>query len=173
MFGGRGNDDIAAGSASTSQGTRDASGSTLYGGPGRNVIRVNGSAQETIVLQQGGTDIVTGFDPQNGDVLDLRQALAESQLNLGGDYGKLGTYVQVTPANGFNATLSFNPKGARLRPRHPARRAERSGAGVHARHPHQRPRAADHVTAGARPLSGRELTGESNNHHHREPRPDQ
>ena len=110
VFGGRGNDDISAGSASTSQGTRDASGSTLYGGPGRNIIRVNGSTQETIVPQQGGVDVVTGFDPSNGDVLDLRQALAESQLNLGGDYGKLGDYMQVTRA-GINAVLSFNPQG--------------------------------------------------------------
>ena len=130
VFGGRGNDDISAGSASTSQGTRDASGSTLYGGPGTNVIRVNGSAQETIVLQQGGTDIVTGFDPQNGDVLDLRQALAESQLNLGGDYGKLGTYVQVTPANGFNATLSFNPNGLASGPGTPLAELRDVGPGV-------------------------------------------
>ena len=109
VFGGRGNDDISAVSGAIGQGTRDASGSTLYGGPGRNVIRVNGSTQETIVPQQGGTDIVTGFDPHT-DVLDLRQALAESQLNLGGDYGKLGDYMQVTRA-GIDAVLSFNPQG--------------------------------------------------------------
>jgi hypothetical protein len=68
------------------------------------------AARESIVLQQGGTDQVFGFNLHNGDLLDLRQALAEAQLNLGGDFSKLGSYAQVTDS-GRNATLSFNPNG--------------------------------------------------------------
>jgi hypothetical protein len=40
-------------------------------------------------------------------VLDLTQVLAESRINLGGDFSKLGNYVQVADSGG-NATLSFN-----------------------------------------------------------------
>ena len=63
----------------------------------------------SIVLQPGGVDQVTGFNPST-DMLDLRQALAASQLNLGGDASKLGNYVQVNDT-GNDATLSFNPQG--------------------------------------------------------------
>ena len=63
----------------------------------------------SIVLQPGSVDQVAAFNP-NTEVLDLRQALAESQLNLRGDYGALGSYVAVTDS-GSDATLSFNPRG--------------------------------------------------------------
>ena len=63
----------------------------------------------SIVLQRGNVDQVAAFDPST-EVLDLRQALAESHLSLGGDYGKLGSYVAVTDS-GNDATLSFNPNG--------------------------------------------------------------
>ncbi len=66
---------------------------------------------DSIVLQPGSVDQLTGFDPSTA-VLDLRQALAESHLTLGGDYDKLGAYVQVS-GSGNDATLSFNPLGLR------------------------------------------------------------
>jgi hypothetical protein len=52
-------------------------------------------------------DTVSGFKLGSGDVLDLRQVLAESQINLGGDFSQLGNYVAVTDS-GSDATLSFN-----------------------------------------------------------------
>jgi hypothetical protein len=60
LFGGNGNDKLTA----------NGSGSTLYGGTGTNRIRLNGD-HETVVLQQGGTDRITGFNLCGGDVLDL------------------------------------------------------------------------------------------------------
>ena len=106
-FGGRGDDNFSALGLF-------ASGSTIYGGPGTNTVNIGQGAAApkdvSVVLQQGGVDQLLGFSVQNGDVLDLRQALAESQLNLGGDFSKLGSYVAVTDSGG-NATLSFNPQG--------------------------------------------------------------
>ncbi len=81
----------------------------IYGGPGTNAIKLRGS-HETVVLQQGGLDQISGFDLHNGDLLDLRQVLAESEIDLGGDFRKLGAYVQVS-ASGKDVTLSFNPDG--------------------------------------------------------------
>lgn len=71
-------------------------------------MTLNG-AQQTVVLQQGALDQISGFNLHN-DVLDLTQVLAESQINLGGDIAKLGSYFDVTAA-GSDATLSFNPQG--------------------------------------------------------------
>ena len=68
---------------------------------------------DSIVLQPGSVDQLTGFDPSTA-VLELRQALAESHLTLGGDYDKLGADVQVSGSgrgSGNDATLSFNPQG--------------------------------------------------------------
>ena len=120
VFAGRGNDGVNVYSG--------GSGSTIYGGPGRNIAIIEGAKDVSFVLQQGGVDQISGFDPSKGDVLDLGQALAESQLNLGGDYGKLGTYVQVTNSSSANhTTLSFNPQGLASGPGTPI--AELYGAG--------------------------------------------
>jgi len=95
LFAGAGDDTITA----------DGDNATIYGGTGTNRISLHG-ARQTIVLQQGGTDQIRGFTPASGDVLDLRQVLAESRVNLGGDFGKLGSYVAVTDL-GSDAALSF------------------------------------------------------------------
>ena len=125
-FGGRGDDNIPALGLF-------ASGSTIYGGPGTNFVNIGQGAASpkdvSVVLQQGGVDQVRGFSVQNGDVLDLRQALAESQLNLGGDFGKLGSYVAVTDSGG-NATLSFNPQGLASGPGSPLAVLQEVGSGV-------------------------------------------
>ena len=103
VFAGRGDDNVNV--------YAGGSGSTVYGGPGRNNVVIEAGAKDvSLVLQQGGVDQVTGFSVQNGDVLDLRQALAESQLNLGGDFGKLGSYARVVDSGG-NARLLLYPGG--------------------------------------------------------------
>jgi len=95
IFGGRGDDTIAV----------DGSRSVIYAGPGTNKITLDGSGQ-TVVLQQGGLDQISGFNLHNGDIVDLSQALAEAQINLAGDFSQLGSFVQVTSA-GRDVTLSF------------------------------------------------------------------
>ena len=82
---------------------------------------------DSIVLQPGNVDQVAAFDPST-EVLDLRQALAESHLILGGDFGKLGTSVQVTNSSSAkHTTLSFNPNGLASGPGTPI--AELNGTG--------------------------------------------
>jgi hypothetical protein len=97
IFGGRGNDTITA----------NGDGSVIYGGPGTNTITLHGSPQ-TVVLEQGGLDKISGFQLGSGDVLDLSQVLAESQISIAAD--KLGTYFSVS-TSGNNATISFNSNG--------------------------------------------------------------
>ena len=116
-FGGRGDDNIQLQSIL-------ASGSTVYGGPGTNAVSISQATAPkdvSVVLQQGGVDQLLGFSVPNGDVLDLRQALAESQLNLGGDFGALGHY-------GAGNRPQRRQRDAVLQPAGPARqgRAARS-----------------------------------------------
>jgi len=59
------------------------------------------------LLRASSTLLAAVLRQNNGDVLDLSQVLAESQINLGGDFSKLGNYVQVSDS-GSNATLSYN-----------------------------------------------------------------
>ena len=88
VFAGRGNDTVTVNGAK----------GTVYGGSGSNTITFNG-AQETVVLEQGGTDTISGFNLKN-DVLDLTQVLAEAQKSFNpADF-------QVT-SSGSNATLSY------------------------------------------------------------------
>jgi VCBS repeat-containing protein len=88
LFGGDGNDTITA----------DGAKSTIWGGTGTNTITLKG-AQERVVLQQGGTDNISGFNLHN-DVLDLRQVLAEALKSFSvSDF-------QVT-SSGNDATLSY------------------------------------------------------------------
>lgn len=84
--------------------TVNGAGSTIYGGPGANTVTIHG-AKESIVLQQGGVDQINGFNLHNGDVLDLSQVLAESQVTL---TGNLSSYFAVS-TSGSDAALSFNP----------------------------------------------------------------
>jgi Ca2+-binding RTX toxin-like protein len=89
IFGGNGNDTITVNGAK----------SVIYGGTGANTIRLNGS-QQTVVLQQGGTDNITGFNLHNGDVLDLTQVLAEAGKSF------TASDFQVT-STGNDATLFY------------------------------------------------------------------
>jgi hypothetical protein len=99
LFGGHGTDTLTA----------DGANSTVYSGTGSKTVTLNGAPQ-TVALQQGALDQISGFNLYN-DVLDLTQVLAESQINLGGNIGNLGSYFTVSSA-GSDATLSFNPEGA-------------------------------------------------------------
>ena len=56
----------------------NAAKAVVHGGTGTNTINLGNTAQDSIVLQQGGTDNITGFNLHN-DVLDLTQVLAEAQ----------------------------------------------------------------------------------------------
>ena len=89
VFGGNGNDTINVNAAQT----------TVYGGTGSNTINLGNTAKDTIVLQQGGTDQISGFNLKN-DVLDLTQVLAEAQKSFS------ASDFQVS-ASGNNATLSY------------------------------------------------------------------
>jgi hypothetical protein len=88
-FGGRGNDTITANGAP----------STVYGGTGTNTITLHG-APDTVVLEQGGTDNISGFKLGNGDVLDLRQVVAEAQKTF-----SASDFLVTSSSN--NATLSY------------------------------------------------------------------
>ena len=90
LFGGNGNDTLTA----------NGSDSKIYGGTGTNKIRLNGE-DETVVLQQGGTDRITGFSLANGDQLDLSQVLAE----VGKTRVSIDDFQVVSHGN--NATLFY------------------------------------------------------------------
>jgi Ca2+-binding RTX toxin-like protein len=70
VFGGQGDDTINV----------NAAQAVVHGGTGTNTINL-GAAKESIVLQQGGTDNISGFNLHN-DVLDLTQVLAEAQKSF-------------------------------------------------------------------------------------------
>jgi Ca2+-binding RTX toxin-like protein len=109
LVGGGGNDTLNVNAASTQVfgGPGDdtinvnAAKAVLHGGAGTNTITLGNTAQDTIVLQQGGTDQISGFNLRNGDVLDLTQVLAEA-----GKTGFSAGDFQVSDS-GNNATLSY------------------------------------------------------------------
>jgi hypothetical protein len=68
-----------------------------------------------VVLEQGGLDLIYGFHLGSGDVLDLSQVLAQSQIDLGGDFSKLAEYFSVN-TSGKDATLLFDPHGVAAGP---------------------------------------------------------
>jgi VCBS repeat-containing protein len=117
LIGTTGNDTLNANAAGTAvfagQGDDtinvNAAKAVVHGGTGTNTINLGNTAQDSIVLQQGGTDNITGLNLHN-DVLDLRQVLAEAQISLGGDFSKLSNYVQVTDS-GNDATMSLTTAG--------------------------------------------------------------
>jgi Ca2+-binding RTX toxin-like protein len=89
VFAGQGDDTINV----------NAAKAVVHGGTGTNTINLGNTAQDSIVLQQGGTDNITGFNLHN-DVLDLTQVLAEAQKSFN------ASDFQVT-SSGNNATLSY------------------------------------------------------------------
>jgi hypothetical protein len=73
-----------------------------------NPVDVAGS-QQSIVLQQGERDQISGFDPTSNK-LDLTQVLVQSHLGLS-DLSQAGSYFGLTDSGDNNATLSFYPNG--------------------------------------------------------------
>jgi hypothetical protein len=82
---------------------------TISQSPGMNFL-YGGGGNETFVLPVAGngTDTITGFTETNGDVLDLRQALAATLWN--GMASSLSTYLKVTDSGG-STILSITPNG--------------------------------------------------------------
>ena len=97
---GAGNDTITLGGA----------GSTVNAGGGSNTI-VGGTGMDHFVLPKAGQgfDAITGFTETNGDVLNLRAALAATKWN--GQASTLANYLKVTDSGG-SATLSIAPTGS-------------------------------------------------------------
>ena len=97
---GSGNDTIKLG----------GSGSTVNAGTGTNSI-TGGTGQDTFVMPKAGQgfDGITGFTETNGDVLDLRAALAATSWN--GKAATLSNYLKVTDGGG-SATLLVAPSGS-------------------------------------------------------------
>ena len=96
---GNGNDTIVTGGASN----------IINAGGGKNTI-VTDAGSDTFVLPKAGQgfDSITGFSTLNGDVLDLRTALAATKWN--GGSATLGTYLKVTSGGG-DTTLSVTSTG--------------------------------------------------------------
>jgi hypothetical protein len=80
----------------------NAAKATVHGpGTGTNTVNLGNTAQDTIVLQQGGTDNINGFNLHSSGVLDLTQVLAEVQKSFNpNDFS-------VT-SSGNNAELFYN-----------------------------------------------------------------
>lgn len=98
--------EVASVSASTVNGA--SSMSFIPGDTQVNPVDVAGS-QQSIVLQQGERDQISGFDPTSNK-LDLTQVLAQSHLGLS-DLSQAGSYFGLTDSGDNNATLSFYPNG--------------------------------------------------------------
>ena len=90
---GSGNDTIVLG----------GSGSTVNAGAGTNSI-TGGTGHDSFVIPKAGQgfDAITGFTEANGDVLDLRAALAATGWNH--QAATLGNYLKVSDSGG-SATL--------------------------------------------------------------------
>lgn len=86
------------------------SSNTIDAGGGDNQLMDSGS-NNTIVLPGAneGTDYILGWVTQNGDMFDLRPALAQTGWN--GDPSTIAGYVQVSMA-GNNAVIGIDPNGA-------------------------------------------------------------
>jgi hypothetical protein len=78
-------------------------------GIGNHVIQiVAGATSDTVVLHAGASDQIVGFDPSEGDMLDLRSLLSEAHVALSADL--LGSYVTVASSGGA-AQVFFDPTG--------------------------------------------------------------
>lgn len=102
--------------AGPNSGAASVSASTVNGASSMSFIpgdtRVNpmdvAGSQQSIVLQQGERDQISGFDPTSNK-LDLTQVLAQSHLGLS-DLSQAGSYFGLTDS-GDNATLLFYANG--------------------------------------------------------------
>ena len=87
--------------------TLTGGGNTVSAGGGTNAI-AGGSGFDTFVIAPAGTGVssISNFTETNGDVLDLRSALAAMRWN--GLSSSLGNYLKVVSSGG-NTTLSVAP----------------------------------------------------------------
>jgi hypothetical protein len=108
VSGGQGLEFISTGSGNDTI-TLGGTGNQVNAGGGINVIH-GGTGNDTFVLPPAGTgfDTITGFTELNGDVLDLRNALAATNWN--GRSTTLANYVKVTDNSG-STTISIASKG--------------------------------------------------------------
>jgi plastocyanin len=108
ISGGQGMEFISTGSGNDTI-TVGGSGNQVNSGGGTNVIN-GGTGNDTFVLPPAGLgfDTITSFTELNGDVLDLRSALAATGWN--GKSSTLGNYLKVTDSNG-NTTLAIASNG--------------------------------------------------------------
>jgi len=92
------------------------SGNTISAGGGTNVINAVDAGSDRFVMPVAsqGFDTITGFLESNGDVLDLRAALAATSWN--GSATKLANYLKVTDSGG-NTNLAIAAKGTGAEPR--------------------------------------------------------
>ena len=88
-----------------------ASNSVIDPGTGGSSIQfIAGAGHDTVVLHQGATDLISGFDPAAGDALDVRGLFAASGLNAADVMPNLGAYLTVA-GQGADAALLFDPTG--------------------------------------------------------------
>ncbi len=91
--------------------TISASSSVIDPGAGSFTIQfLPGSAADTVVLHNGGTDQIAGFNPVAGDLLDLRSLIAEAGVNVQDVVANPDSYFTVA-TQGADATLMFDPLG--------------------------------------------------------------
>lgn len=97
--------------ATTQPITVSASNSAIDPGAGSYAIQfLDGTNTDTLVLHNGGTDQIAGFDPSAGDVLDLRSLFEEAQLNVQDVLLNLDSYFTIA-SRGPDAALLFDPLG--------------------------------------------------------------
>jgi hypothetical protein len=104
---------IAADAKSSPSDTIALSGSgfTVEFGAGYDKLQfLSGAGDETVVLQAGGTDEISGFNLGTGDVLDLRTLIAQSHLDLATVSANIADYATVVD-QGTSADLLFDPSG--------------------------------------------------------------
>ncbi|MGO9999810.1 MAG: type I secretion C-terminal target domain-containing protein, partial [Acetobacteraceae bacterium] len=98
--------------SSTDPGVITVTGSDQLIDPGTGSYTIQflaGTSADTLVLNAGGVDQVSGFDPST-DVLDLASLLSAAGVDLKGSFATLGNYVAITD-QGANALVNFDPSG--------------------------------------------------------------
>jgi hypothetical protein len=91
--------------------TISGSGFTVELGAGYDKLQfLSGASAETVVLQAGGTDEISGFNLGADDVLDLRTLVGQSQLDLATVSANIAAYVTVLD-QGTGADVLFDPSG--------------------------------------------------------------
>jgi hypothetical protein len=104
---------IAASAMSTSSDTITITGANQLVDPGAGAHTIqfaSGATSDTLVLYQGSSDQVMGFDPSVGDKLDLSGMLAQAGVDVTSSSFQLSNYVSVQNDNGSAAVL-FDPTG--------------------------------------------------------------